>query len=173
MLDANVVEGVHRITDSYTNWYLLEEQGRLTVVDAGVPASWQSLHDALARLGRKPSDIEAVVLTHAHVDHVGFAERARTELDVPLYVHENDAPLARHPWRYDDERPRAIYLPTRVKALPIVATLLRGRPSWPAPVRRWCAPRTAYRRCRDPHAWCSRPATRSVTARCTCPSATR
>jgi len=89
MLDANVVEGVHRITDSYTNWYLLEEQGRLTVVDAGVPASWQSLHDALARLGRKPSDIEAVVLTHAHIDHVGFAERARTELDVPLYVHEN------------------------------------------------------------------------------------
>ena len=164
MLDANVVEGVHRITDSYTNWYLLEEQGRLTVVDAGVPASWQSLHDALARLGRKPSDIEAVVLTHAHVDHVGFAERARTELDVPLYVHENDAPLARHPWRYDDERPRAIYLPTRVKALPIVATLLRGRPSWPAPVRRWCAPRTAYRRFRDPHAWCSRRATLSHCA---------
>jgi hypothetical protein len=35
---------------SYTNWYLLEEAGRLTVVDAGVPSSWDSLHDVLERL---------------------------------------------------------------------------------------------------------------------------
>jgi glyoxylase-like metal-dependent hydrolase (beta-lactamase superfamily II) len=45
--------------------------------------------------------VAAVVLTHAHFDHMGFAERARRELGVPLYVHENDAPLTRHPLRYD------------------------------------------------------------------------
>ena len=49
------------------------------------------------------------MLTHAHFDHVGFAERARRELGVPVYVHENDVPLTRHPWRYDHERPRAPY----------------------------------------------------------------
>src|SRR4028119_1876839 len=119
MLHANVAEGVHRIADAYTNWYLLEEHGRLTVVDAGVPSSWDSLHDALGRLGRKPSDIEALVLTHAHFDHVGFAERARSELGVPVYVHENDAPLASHPWRYDHERPRSISLAAQVRALPV------------------------------------------------------
>ena len=135
MLHANVAEGVHRIADAYTNWYLLEEDGRLTVVDAGVPSSWDSLHDALGQLGRKPSDIEAVVLTHAHFDHVGFAERARSELGVPVYVHENDAPLAGHPWRYDHERPRSIYFATQVKALPIVATLLKHRAFWPASVK--------------------------------------
>ena len=59
--------------------------------------------------------------THAHFDHVGFAERARRELRVPVYVHENDVPLTRHPWRYDHERARAPYLATQVKALPIVA----------------------------------------------------
>jgi len=75
------------------------------------------------------------VLTHAHFDHVGFAERARVELDVPVYVHENDAPLIRHPWRYDHERARAIYLVTQVKALPIVATLLKHRAFWPVPVK--------------------------------------
>jgi hypothetical protein len=37
MLHANVVDGVHRIADSFTNWYLLEDDRRLTVVDAGVP----------------------------------------------------------------------------------------------------------------------------------------
>jgi len=135
VLYPNVAEGVHRIEDSYTNWYLIEDGGRLTVVDAGVPTSWTSLLDALSRLGRSPGDVEAVVLTHAHFDHVGFAERARRELHVPVYVHENDVPLTRHPWRYSMERPRSLYFATQLRALPIVATFLRNRAFWPAPVK--------------------------------------
>jgi glyoxylase-like metal-dependent hydrolase (beta-lactamase superfamily II) len=134
-LHADVAPGVHRIADAYTNWYLLEEEGRLTVVDAGVPTSWESLQEALPRLGRSPGDVEAVVLTHAHFDHVGFAERARSELGVPVYVHENDVPLTKHPWRYDHERPRSAYFATQPRALPIVAALLRNRAFWPAPVK--------------------------------------
>jgi glyoxylase-like metal-dependent hydrolase (beta-lactamase superfamily II) len=135
MLQPDVVPGIHRIEDSYTNWYLLEEDGRLTVVDAGVPTSWESLQDALKRLGRPQSAIEAIVLTHAHFDHVGFAEKARTELGVPVYVHENDVPLTGHPWRYDHERRRSVYFATQVKALPIVASLLRNRAFWPSPIQ--------------------------------------
>jgi glyoxylase-like metal-dependent hydrolase (beta-lactamase superfamily II) len=75
------------------------------------------------------------VLTHAHFDHVGFAERARVELGVPVYVHENDVPLTRHPWRHDHERPRSRYLLTQVGALPIVAALARNRAWFPAPVK--------------------------------------
>src|SRR3954447_15284402 len=130
MLHANVAEGVHRVEDAYTNWYLVEDAGRLTIVDAGVPTSWQSLQEALRALGRSPGDVEAVVLTHAHFDHVGFAERARRELGVPVYVHDNDVPLTMHPWRYDHERPRAFYA-LRPRALPAVATFLRHRAFWP------------------------------------------
>ena len=135
MLQTDVAPGIHRVEDAYTNWYLVEDAGRLTIVDAGVPASWDSLQDALRRLGRAPGDVEAVVLTHGHFDHVGFAERARSELGVPVYVHENDVPLTRHAWRYDHERTRSYYFATQVRALPIVAALLRHRAFWPAPVR--------------------------------------
>jgi glyoxylase-like metal-dependent hydrolase (beta-lactamase superfamily II) len=135
MLHTEVAPGVHRIEDCYTNWYLLEADGRLTIVDAGVPRSWESLQDALGRLGRRTSDVEAVVLTHGHFDHVGFAERARTELGVPVYVHDNDVPLTGHPWRYDHERRRSFYFATQVRALPIVATFLRNRAFWPPPVK--------------------------------------
>jgi glyoxylase-like metal-dependent hydrolase (beta-lactamase superfamily II) len=76
----------------------------------------------------------AVVLTHGHFDHVGFAERARVELGVPVYVHENDVPLTQHPWRYDHERRRTPYLLTQVRAMPIVATFLRHRAFWPRPI---------------------------------------
>jgi glyoxylase-like metal-dependent hydrolase (beta-lactamase superfamily II) len=134
-LQRDAARGIHRIEDAHTNWYLVEDDGRVCVVDAGVPSSWDSLQDALSEIGRGPEDVDAVVLTHAHFDHVGFAEKARTELNVPVYVHENDVPLTRHPWRYDFTRPRSLYLATQVQALPIVAGFLKTRAFWPSPVR--------------------------------------
>src|SRR4051812_17465508 len=134
MLQTNVAEGVHRIEDAYTNWYLLEEDDRLTVVDCGVPTSWESLEAALGALGRRRDQIEAVVLTHAHFDHIGFAERARRELGIPIWVHENDVPLTRHPMQYAHERPRSYYFATQVKAMPIVVALARARAFFPTPI---------------------------------------
>ena len=135
MFHPNVAPGVHRVEDANTNWYLVEDGDRLTVVDAGVPRSWDSLQQALDTLGRRPRDIAAVVLTHAHFDHVGFAERARSELGIPVLVHENDVPLTRHPMQYGMERHRALYFATQIQAAPIVLTLLRHRAFWPAPVK--------------------------------------
>ena len=133
MLQTDVAPGVHRIEDAYTNWYLLEDGDRLTIVDTGVPDSWGSLTSALSRLGRSPADVAAVVLTHAHFDHVGFAERARRELGVPVWVHADDAPLTRNPMGYDHERARVRYL-VNPGTLPIMASLLRHRAFWPTPV---------------------------------------
>jgi len=134
MLQADAAQGVHRIEDAHTNWYLLEESSRLTVVDAGVPTSWDSLQAALRTLGRSPGQIDAVVLTHAHFDHLGFAERARRELGVPVWVHEDDVPLTRNPMGYQHERARSRYL-VNPRALPIVASLAANRAFWPTPVK--------------------------------------
>jgi glyoxylase-like metal-dependent hydrolase (beta-lactamase superfamily II) len=134
MLTQNVADGIHRIEDAYTNWYIVEDEGALTIVDAGVPTSWSSLEAALGALGKRRTDVRALILTHAHFDHIGFAERARTELGIPVYVHENDVPLTRHPLQYSHERPRSIYMATQVKAMPIIASLVRNRAFWPPPI---------------------------------------
>jgi glyoxylase-like metal-dependent hydrolase (beta-lactamase superfamily II) len=135
MLQMNVAPGIHRIEDAHTNWYLVEDEGRLTVIDTGVRTSWDSLHAALPAIGRTPADIAAVVLTHAHFDHLGFAERARAELSVPVFVHENDVPLTRHPLQYGHERPRSAYFATQPRALPNLAGFLRTRAFFPPPVQ--------------------------------------
>ena len=91
-----VAPGIHRIgTDSKVNSYLVEEAGRVTIVDAALSGLYRDLPKELASLGRTLDDVEALVLTHGHSDHIGFAERIRTERGVPVSVHEADAALAR------------------------------------------------------------------------------
>lgn len=110
MLRRDVVEGVHRVEDSYVNWFIVEDGDRVTVVDSGTPAGWDRLLDAVKAIGRKLSDIEALVLTHAHYDHVGFAERLRSTLGIPVWLHENDVSLSKHPQLFTTERVPLIYL---------------------------------------------------------------
>lgn len=45
-------------------------------------------------MGRSVDDVRAVLLTHGHSDHIGFAEQAR-RAGIPIWVHELDAALAR------------------------------------------------------------------------------
>jgi glyoxylase-like metal-dependent hydrolase (beta-lactamase superfamily II) len=134
MLERDAAPGIHRVEDANVNWYIVEGDDGLTLVDAGVPRSWSSLHEALAELGRPPSDIRALVLTHAHFDHIGFAERARSELGIPVWVHEDDVPLTRKPLQYSHERARSRYLLMQPRALPIVAGLALARAFWPPPI---------------------------------------
>ena len=54
------------------NWYLVEDEGRLTAVDAGLPGFRGSLESDLASLGFGVGDIEAVILTHSDGDHTGL-----------------------------------------------------------------------------------------------------
>jgi glyoxylase-like metal-dependent hydrolase (beta-lactamase superfamily II) len=126
VISLDVAPGVHRVEDAYTNWYLLQDADRLTIVDTGTPASWGSLQEALGRIGRGLGDVEAVVLTHAHYDHMGFAERARRELGVPVWVHEDDVPLSRHPLVFGYERSPLRYL-VNPGALPVMAAMTRTR----------------------------------------------
>jgi glyoxylase-like metal-dependent hydrolase (beta-lactamase superfamily II) len=111
MLQTRVADGVHRAEDADTNWYLVQDGDRLTLVDAGVPASWDSFRVLLGVLGRRLQDVEAIVLTHAHFDHVGFAETLRRATGIPVYVHRADETLAYAPMAYAHERSRLWYLP--------------------------------------------------------------
>lgn len=57
---------------------------RLTLVDAGVKTeeAWKSFQHQLKQLKLTPNDIEQVVLTHHHPDHVGLLDFFSAELEV-------------------------------------------------------------------------------------------
>jgi glyoxylase-like metal-dependent hydrolase (beta-lactamase superfamily II) len=92
---VQVADGIHRLTPGVCNFYLIQDGGKLVLVDAGAPRDWDLLVRTLASLGRGLQDLEAVLITHAHSDHTGFAERARTTAEVPVWIHQADAAVAK------------------------------------------------------------------------------
>ena len=86
---------LHRVGNGLVNSYLIEDGGRVTVVDAGMPGQYADLVRELAAMGRSLSDVRAIVLTHGDTDHVGYAERLRREHGAPVFVHALDADRAR------------------------------------------------------------------------------
>ena len=87
--------GVHRLGNAFVNCYLIEDGNRMTLVDGGFPGFRGQLDSYLRSRGSSVSAIDAVILTHAHSDHVGMAEGVRRDAGAPVYVHEADAEMAR------------------------------------------------------------------------------
>lgn len=90
---TEVAEGIHRLGTHYLNFYVIEDGGKFTLVDSGVRGYYHQLMQFLSSLGKSASDIEAVVITHHHQDHIGNAERLRRESGGPIFVHPRDAPI--------------------------------------------------------------------------------
>ncbi|HSR42432.1 MAG TPA: MBL fold metallo-hydrolase, partial [Longimicrobiales bacterium] len=81
------------------NGYLVvcPESGAAVVVDPGADAD-----EMMAALERQEARLEAILLTHAHLDHVEGVARVREEFpDAPIVLHEADRPL------YDGVRQQA------------------------------------------------------------------
>lgn len=92
---VQVADRIHRVSGGVTNFYLIEESGKYTVVDAGAPADWGLLVSSLEQLGATANDLDAVLVTHAHTDHIGFAEQARADAGAVIWIHEADAEAGR------------------------------------------------------------------------------
>ena len=90
---VEVAPGIHRLGNEIVNFYVIEDGTRLALVDAGLPGFRRQLEAFLSERGRRLGDIEAVLLTHAHSDHVGVAEAVRAA-GATVYVHEADAEMA-------------------------------------------------------------------------------
>lgn len=87
---GEVARGIYRLGTRRFNWYLVEARGRLTVIDTGLPDHFRYLERFLELSDRRIDEVEAIVLTHAHADHLGIAERLRRLSGATVWVHESD-----------------------------------------------------------------------------------
>jgi glyoxylase-like metal-dependent hydrolase (beta-lactamase superfamily II) len=82
-----IASGIFRAGCRRINWYLVQEGRSLTLVDCGLPGQWPLLAESVSRLGRRLSDVEAVLLTHAaEVPEMRAGPPPRTERSLLLYL---------------------------------------------------------------------------------------
>ncbi len=123
MFRPNVADQIHLIEHAAVNCYIVQDGRNVLLVDAGLPAMWKLVLAALRELGRSPRDISALVLTHGHFDHLGFAARLQQDLDVPVFVHPGDTYIAAHPYRYKHERNPLLYPVRYPRCIPILTRM--------------------------------------------------
>jgi hydroxyacylglutathione hydrolase len=65
-----------------------EQTREAIVIDPG-----DNIGNILAILERHQLRVKAIVITHAHIDHIGGAEKLKTATGAPVYMNANDQPL--------------------------------------------------------------------------------
>lgn len=108
-------DGIHLIDTGYGDRpafcaaYLVVHAGRAAFVDCGTNASVPRLLDALAAQDLDGGDVDALILTHVHLDHAGGAGRLLQALpNARLVVHPRGAPHMADPSRLSASA-RAVY----------------------------------------------------------------
>jgi glyoxylase-like metal-dependent hydrolase (beta-lactamase superfamily II) len=86
-----IVEGIHQVEGINGNVYLVEDDEKLILIDTGLPRNEKKITKYIEALGRKPTDVSTIVLTHFHIDHVGNAKKMKELTNAKVAVHELDA----------------------------------------------------------------------------------
>jgi glyoxylase-like metal-dependent hydrolase (beta-lactamase superfamily II) len=67
-----IADGVYGLVGGGVNVYLLDDQKEgLTLIDAGLPGWGRRVLALIDEIGRRPTDLRRILITHADVDHIG------------------------------------------------------------------------------------------------------
>ena len=96
MEDVLRVDGdVHAVLGSDVTWVIVKDGDSATLIDTGYPGDYANLLASLELLKVAPEALSAILITHAHNDHIGSAERLRAAYGVPVLMHADEVPHAR------------------------------------------------------------------------------
>ncbi len=64
----------------------------VTLIDTGIATdrAWEALVAGLAEINLTPADVQRIVLTHKHIDHIGSAWRLQRDHGAEIFIHETE-----------------------------------------------------------------------------------
>jgi glyoxylase-like metal-dependent hydrolase (beta-lactamase superfamily II) len=70
---------------------MLNAHPDLILIDSGAGKSFQTLVANIEELGFNPKTLKSIIVTHAHIDHIGALHQFQDELGVQIIAHQLDA----------------------------------------------------------------------------------
>ena len=86
-----ITENIHQVDGVNANVFLVIDGSELTAIDSGMPRNAGNILDYVHKIGREPSDISRILLTHCHIDHVGSAHELKGLTNAKVAIHQDDA----------------------------------------------------------------------------------
>lgn len=80
---------IHSIALGITNCYIIRHKGMI-LIDSGVPKKAGSFKKALDKLDISADEIQLILFTHAHWDHIGSAKEIKELTGAKLALHDNE-----------------------------------------------------------------------------------
>jgi hydroxyacylglutathione hydrolase len=74
------------------NVYLAAAGTEPTLIDSGMPGDGQRIEAQLEEVGYALTDLRYIVLTHAHLDHVGSVARLADRSGAQVLAHRDEVP---------------------------------------------------------------------------------
>ena len=81
----------HAIKMGFVQSYLICGERGCVLVDAGYKEDAKKMLAGIGQSGRKPEDIQLIVITHAHRDHVGGLTEIKKKSGASVLIHEKEA----------------------------------------------------------------------------------
>lgn len=107
-----ITENIFGFTRFYINVYVIDTGKGLTLVDTHISPSVVSwLEKALPQHGLRLDQINNILITHAHTDHVGGLAALQNKINVRTLAHRRDAAVVR------GEQPMIYPRPTELKGI--------------------------------------------------------
>ena len=85
-----IVPGVHRIDGITGSNSVLLVDDQMALVDTGVAGNGDAIVSYIKKIGRSPSDLRWILVTHFHFDHSGSAAEVRELTGAPIVAHQNE-----------------------------------------------------------------------------------
>lgn len=90
-ITRQVAPGLFQVRTRGSRAYLVVED-EITLIDAGNPGSGERILAAVREIGRSADDVRHIVITHAHIDHVGGLPEIQRHVPARTAIHFADAP---------------------------------------------------------------------------------
>ncbi|MFE6894419.1 MBL fold metallo-hydrolase [Streptomyces sp. NPDC057694] len=123
---AHIGDDIYLVSGSNTNWVIVKDGDDATLVDSGYPADHEMLLASLEAVGLTPQSVRAVLVTHAHNDHIGAAERLRTAHGTPVMMHEKELAHARREYLHQVSAGQVLTQSWRPGVLPWAVHAIRA-----------------------------------------------